>query len=227
MPKKSPEEFFKEEAKFVDAGDVDGAVAVAKEAMDAGVSPFDFLMKGICAGLSTVGKKFDAKEMFYPDLVCAADTTMEALKVVKPHMKSGVGKAASAGTFVIGSVEGDLHDIGKDLVATVLEASGWKVVDVGIDAATSKFIEAAKEHNADIVGSSLALGGAPKYKQKEIDDALKEAGLRGKLKVMIGGAFTDEEWAREIGADAWGKDCFDALKKAEELMKKLKEERKS
>jgi len=227
MPKKSPEEFFKEEAELVDAGDIDAGVAVAKEAMDAGVSPFDFLMKGICAGLANVGKKFDAKEYFYPDLVCAADATMAALSVVKPHMKSGVGKAAATGTFVIGSVEGDLHDIGKDLVKTVLEASGWKVVDVGIDAPTSKFIEAAKEHNADIVGSSLALGGAPKYEQKAIEDALKEAGLRGKLKVMIGGAFTDEEWSREIGADAWGKDCFDALKKAEELMKKLKEERKS
>lgn len=226
MTEKNPEEYFKEIADLVEIGDIDASAAVSKKAMEAGVPPFDFLMKGICAGLATVGKKFDAKEYFYPDLVCAADATMTALGVVKPYMQSGVGKADNAGTFVIGSVEGDLHDIGKDLVKTIFEASGFKVIDLGVDVPVSKFVEAAKEYDADIVGSSLGLGGAPKYGQKGIEDALKEAGLRDKVKTMIGGAFTDEEWSREIGADAWGRDCFDALKKAEELVKKLREERK-
>lgn len=223
--KKSSEEFFKEIAELVEIGDTETGVAVAKKAMDAGVPPFEFLVKGICVGLATVGKKFDAKEYFYPDLVCAADATMAALGVLKPYMKSGVGKADNAGTFVIGSVEGDLHDIGKDLVKTVLEASGWKIIDIGIDQPASKFVQAAKDNNADIVGSSLGLGGALKYAQQQIEEGLKEAGIRKNMKTMIGGAFANQAWADEIGADAYGKDCFDALKKADELIRKLKEER--
>jgi trimethylamine corrinoid protein len=226
MNTRNPEELFKKETELVDAGDTEGAIVVAKEAMAAGINAFDFLMKGITPGLSSVGKKFDAKEYFYPDLVCAADTTMAALNVIKPYMLSGVGKAESAGTFVLGSVEGDLHDIGKDLVKTILEASGWNVIDLGIDCPASKFVQAAKEHSADIVGSSLGLGGELKYGQKQIEEGLKEAGIRDKVKTMIGGAFTDEAWAKEIGADAWGKDCFEALAKAGELVRKLKEEKK-
>ncbi|MEM2969545.1 MAG: cobalamin-dependent protein [Candidatus Bathyarchaeia archaeon] len=222
---RSSEELFKKEAEAVEIGDVDVAVAVAREAMDAGVSPFEFLMKGICAGLANVGKKFEAKEYFYPDLVCAADTTMEVLKIIKPYFKSSVGSSEKKGTFIIGSVEGDLHDIGKDLVKTVLEASGWTVIDLGVDVPASKFVEAAKNYNADIVGSSVGLGGALKYAQKQIEEGLKEAGLRSNVKTMIGGAFADQAWADEIGADAYGKDCFDALRKAEDLLIKLKEEK--
>jgi methanogenic corrinoid protein MtbC1 len=224
---KSPEEFFKKEADCIDMGDMDGAIAIAKEAMAAGISPFDFLVKGICPGLDSVGTKFNAKEYFYPDLVCAADVTMAAMKIVKPYMRAGGGaQQEEAGVYILGSVEGDLHDIGTDLVKTVLEASGWKVIDVGIDCPADKFIKAAKENNADIVGSSLGLGGALKFQQKEIEDKLKEAGIRGKLKTMIGGSFATQQWADEIGADAYGKDCFIALTKANELMRKLKEERK-
>jgi methylmalonyl-CoA mutase cobalamin-binding domain/chain len=224
MSKKSPAEFFKEIADLVVEGDKEAAAVVAREAIEASVSPFDFLMKGICEGLRIVSEKFSAKEFFYPDLVCAAEATMAALSVVKPHLK--VEKASFTGTYVIGTVEGDLHDIGKDIVATVLEAAGFKVIDLGVDVPPSRFVEAAKKYDADIVGSSVAIGGVPRVKQKEIEDALREAGIREKIKTMVGGAFTDEKWAIEIGADAWGKDCFDALRKAEELVKKVREERK-
>jgi corrinoid protein of di/trimethylamine methyltransferase len=214
------EEILKRLADAVVSGDEDAAKASAKEAIEAGIPPFDIILKGVSAGLTVVGQKYESKEFFYPDLVVSADTAMRAIEIIKPHLRTE--KAAYTGKFVIGTVEGDLHDIGKDLVKTMLEAGGFNVIDLGVDTPTSKFVEAAKKYNADIVGSSATLAGGTKMKQKEIEDALREAGIRDKIKTMVGGIVTDETWAREIGADAWGADCLDALKKAEELMKKKK-----
>ena len=218
------EELLKRIIDAVISGDEDAAKASAKEAVEAGVPPFEAIVKGVCAGLTVVGQKFEAKEFFYPDLVVGADTAMEAIRVIKPYMKAG--EATFKGTYVIGTVEGDLHDIGKSLVKTMLEASGFNIIDLGVDTPTPKFVEAVKKYNADIVGSSAVLAGGVKMKQKEIEEALREAGIRDRVKTMVGGVVTDESWAREIGADAWGEDCLDAAKKAEELMSKLKEERK-
>ena len=221
----SKEEVLKRLADAIFSADENAAVTSANEAIDAGVPPFDVVMKGVCAGLTYVGQKFEAKEMFYPDLVVSADTAMKAINVVKPHMKAEA--VGYTGTYVIGGVEGDLHDIGKDLVKTMLEAGGFNVIDLGVDVPAQKFVEAAKKYNADIVGSSATLAGVVKMEQKKIEETLRGARIRDKMKTMVGGLITDEAWAREIGADAWGENCLDALKKAEELMKKLKQERQS
>lgn len=221
----SKEEILGRIADAVISGDEDAAKASANKAIEAGVPPLDAIVYGVCAGLNVVGKKYEAKEYFYPDLVVSADTAMSAIGVIKSHKKEGQA-TSYIGKYVLGSVEGDLHDIGKDLVKTMLEASGFEVIDLGIDVPSSKFVEAVKMHNADIVGSSATLAGGIKMKQKEIEAALREAGVRDKVKTMIGGIVTDETWAKEIGADSWGENCLDAARKAEELMKKIKEERK-
>jgi trimethylamine corrinoid protein len=218
------EEVFKKVSDAIMAGDEDAARVAAEEAINAGFPPFEVITRGIGDGLKTVGQKFEAKEAYYPDLVLSGETARITIDTVRPYLN--IEKVAFAGTYVIGTVEGDLHDIGKCLVATMLKAGGFKVVNLGVDIPPSKFVEAAKKYNADVVGSSAALAGGTKMKQKEIEQALREAGIREKIKTMVGGIVTDETWAREIGADAWGEDCLDALKKAEELMKKLKEERK-
>jgi len=218
------EEILQKIADAIIAGDEDSVKTLVKKAIDDGIPPFDVIQKGVCNGLRVVGEKFEAKEFFYPDLVVAADVTMAAMSVIKPYLKAE--KVAYTGTYVIGSVEGDLHDIGKDLVKAMLESGGFRVIDLGVDVPTPRFVEAAKENNADIVGSSATLAGGVKMKQKEIEEALTKAGIRDKIKTMIGGIVTDDAWAKEIGADAWGEDCLDALKKAQELMQKLSEERK-
>jgi methylmalonyl-CoA mutase cobalamin-binding domain/chain len=222
----SKEEVLKRLADAVIAGDEDAAKASAKEAIDVGVPPFEAIMKGVCTGLTVVGQKFEALEFFYPDLVVSADTAMRAIDVIKPYMMAGGKKVDYTGTYVIGSVEGDMHDVGKDLVRAMLEAGGFSVIDLGVDVPAQKFVDAAIKNKADIVGSSATLAGGVKMKQKELEEALRKAGIRDKLKTMVGGIVTDDAWAKEINA-VYGADCLEALKKAEELMKKLKEERKS
>jgi methylmalonyl-CoA mutase cobalamin-binding domain/chain len=210
-------------ADAIIAGDENAATALAKEAVNVGVPPFDIIEKALQKALKVVGEKFEKKEYFFVDLQMSGLAAAEVVKTIKPYIKAG--EAKYVGTYVIGTVEGDLHDIGKDLVAACLEAAGFKVIDLGVDVPTSKFVEAAVENKADIVGSSAAMAAASKEPQRWIEEALKKAGIRNKLKTMVGGIFVDQQWADEIGADAYGKDCFEAVKKAEELMQKLKEER--
>jgi methanogenic corrinoid protein MtbC1 len=204
-------------------GERDVAEALTKGAVDAGVNAYE-IINAICEGLKVVGEKYEAKEFFIPDLVASADAAMTAKDIIKPRIKTE--KMEFTGTYIIGTVEGDFHEIGKDLVVMMLEAGGFKVIDLGVDTPAKRFVEAAIQYNADIVGSSANIFGGIRIQQKEIEKALRNAGIRNKVKTMIGGILTDETWAREIGADAWGKDYIDALKKAKELMKKLKEERK-
>lgn len=211
-------------ANAIISGDEVAAGVSAREAMDAGFSPVEAIREGVSAGLAVVGEKFAIKEFFYPDLMLGAEAASAATSIINPFL-SAAG-SSFIGTYVLGTVEGDLHDIGKNIVKSMLAASGFKVIDLGINVPTIRFVEAAKEYNADIVGSSATLGGGGvKLRQKELEDALREAGIRDSIKTMIGGIITTESWAREIGADAWGEDCVDAARKAENLMKKLKEER--
>jgi len=209
------------------AGDEDEARAAAKVTMNLNLAPLETLKKGVCEGLKVALKKYNANQLSFSGLLASADATSAAINVIRHRM----GKEAPyVGTCVIGTVEGDdcCHDMGKDLVATMLEAGGFKVVNLGICVPASKFVKATIKYNADIVASSSsAISEDTTMRQKEIEEALEAAGIRHKVKTLVGGMYTDEKWAREIGADAWGADCLDGLKKANELMKKLGEERKS
>jgi len=210
--------------QLVDAvvnGDEEAAKASAQKLMDSGMDPMEAIMKGVCEGLNIVGQRYEAKEYFYPDLVCGADAAMVAMNIIKPHIKKGA--AEFKGTFVIGTVEGDLHDIGKGLVATMVEANGFKVIDLGVDIPATKFAEAAKQHKANIVGASATLAGGVKMEQKKIQEELVAAGIRDKIGFIIGGVVSDAQWAKTIGADAYGKDCVEAVKISLELMQKLRE----
>jgi len=217
----SKEEILKRLVDAVINGDEDAAKTSAQKLMDSGVDPMEAIMKGVCEGLNIVGQKYEAKEYFYPDLVCGADAAMVAMNVIKPHMKKE--KAEFKGTFVIGTVEGDLHDIGKGLVATMVEANGFRVIDLGVDIPATRFAEAVKQHNANIVGASATLAGGVKMEQKKIQEELVAAGIRDKIGYIIGGVVSDAQWAKTIGADAYGKDCVEAVKISLELMQKLKE----
>lgn len=217
----SKEEKLKQLVDAVVNGDENVAKASAQKLMDGGMDPMEAIMKGVCGGLNVVGEKYEAKEYFYPDLICGADAAMVAMSIIKPHIKKGAEEFK--GTFVIGSVEGDLHDIGKGLVATMLEANGFRIIDLGVDIPATRFAEAVKQHNANIVGSSATLSGGVKMEQKRIQEELVAAGLRDKIGYIIGGVVSDAQWAKTIGADAYGKDCVEAVKISLELMQKLRE----
>ena len=217
----SKEENLKQLVDAIVNGDEDATKASAQKLMDSGMDPMEAIMKGVCVGLNIVGEKYEAKEYFYPDLICGADAAMVAMSIIKPHIKKGA--AEFKGTFVIGSVEGDLHDIGKGLVAAMLEANGFNVIDLGVDIPATRFAEAVNQHNADIVGSSATLSGGVKMEQKRIQEELVAAGIRDKIGYIIGGVVSDAQWAKTIGADAYGKDCVEAVKISLELMQRLRE----
>lgn len=214
------------------AGNEAAAKAAAKAAMKLNLSPVETLKKGVFKGLKVALQKNKANELSFSGLLACADAASAAIKVIGRRMGK---EALYVGTCVIGTVEGDdcCHDIGKDLVATTLEAGGFKVVNLGMSVSASKFVKAAIKYNADIIASSSsaisdsAISEEVKMRQKEIEEALAAAGIRQKVKTLVGGMCTDEQWARKVGADAWGADCLDGLKKANELMRKLEEERKS
>ena len=222
--KLSKAENLKKLADAIVSGDETAAKTSAQKLMDSGVDPLEAILKGVTEGLNIVGKKYEAKEYFYPDLVCGADAALTAMNVIKPHIKRGTMEYR--GTFVIGTVEGDLHDIGKGLVGAMLEANGFNVVDIGVNVPAAKFGEAVKKYNANLVGSSATLSGGVKMEQKKIQEQLVAAGVRNKIGYVIGGVVADSEWARVIGADAYGKDCVEAVRICLELMQKLREGKK-
>jgi 5-methyltetrahydrofolate--homocysteine methyltransferase len=177
--------------------------------LNKGIDPKD-IINALREGMDKIGKMFEKGEAFIADLVIAADIFKKAVEIIKPHLKV---VERGKGRVVIGTVEGDIHDIGKNLVALMLEISGYEVIDLGVDVSADKFAEAIEKYNPDVIGMS-ALMTTTMLNQKKIIEELKKKGLRNRVKIIVGGAPTTEAWAREIGADAWGSDCFDAVKKS-------------
>ncbi len=173
------------------------AVEAAKKAVANGLSPVEAIEKGLAAGIREVGEKFERKEMYVVELIYAATIMESAIKVLEPELKKSKEKRHSVGTVVLGTVAGDIHDIGKNLVRIMLEAGGFEVHDVGKDAPTESFLSKAKEISAAIVGASSLMTTTVSV-QKDLVDALRAGGV--KAPVMVGGAAVTEEWAKEIGA---------------------------
>lgn len=185
--------------------------ALVTEELEAGTPPKEILTKGLIVGMGIVGTKFKNNEIFVPEVLIAARAMNAALAVLKPALAdSGV---EPVGTAVICTVKGDLHDIGKNLVKMMIEGTGIRVIDLGVDCPAEKVVEAVKEYDADLVCLSALLTTTMLY-QKDIIDALKAAGLRDKVKVMVGGAPVTQEFADEIGADAYTSDAASAAEKA-------------
>ena len=188
--------------------DIDNIGRLCEEAVKAGVPAYEVVMNGMAKGMEIVGEKYERNEYFLAELIMAGETMKEGMKVLEPYLKAGELK--KIGKVVIGTVRGDLHDIGKNIVATLLSAAGFEVVDLGVDVPPEKFVEAVKENNPDIVGMS-ALLTTTMVEMEEVIKALKESGLRDKVKVIIGGAPITEEFAKKIGADAAAKDAVEGV----------------
>lgn len=192
----------------------DDAQSLVKEALAQGLSPLAVLNDGILLGMKKFGDRFGKGEYFLPELLLGADIAKRCIQLVTPHLPAG---QKSQGKVVIGAVKGDVHTIGKDLVAMQLSLAGFEVHNMGIDVPTMKFIEKAQEVGADIIGLSAFLSSTIPY-MAEMVKYLKDMGLRKTFFVIIGGTGTGKEYARGIGADGWAKDCFDAVPLCRQLM---------
>jgi len=198
--------------------DDEAAFAAAKRAVEEGIDPIKAIEHGVAAGLKRVGDNYEKGEVFLPELIMGANAAQRALGVLLEHLPKG-SEYRGSGRVVIGTVEGDLHDIGKNIVAAMLRANGFDVVDLGVDVSAQRFVDSVRELKPDVLGMS-ALLTTTIPKQMEVVEALKREGVRGEVKVIVGGVPVTEEWVGEIGADAMGKDAMDAVQKVKKLVEK-------
>lgn len=196
--------------------DIEGVKKAAEEALAAGVPAYRAVIDGMANGMETVGQKYEVGEYFLAELIMAGETMKEGMTILEPHLKSGDIK--SAGKVVIGTVRGDLHDIGKNIVLTLLKAANYDVVDLAVDIPPEKFVEAVREYNPNIVAMS-ALLTTTMIGMETVIKALQEAGLRKKVKIIIGGAPITPEYAKKIGADAAARDAVEGVRICNEWTK--------
>jgi len=203
------EELYNKLAQAVIDGESEDAEALAQQALDQGVDPLACINQGLMVGIQEVGERFSKGDYFLPELIIGADTMKKALDILEPALVGGQ-KREVVGRVVLGTVVGDLHEIGKTLVGTMLTANGFQVTDIGVDKTPEEFIAAVKEADADIVGAS-ALLTTTMLQQKRLIESLEAAGLRDKVKVMVGGAPVTESYAKEIGADGYAEDAISSV----------------
>lgn len=215
----SKEELFKKLSEAVIASDSQAVVEAAKQVIEKGIDPVEAIEKGLSKGAIAVGEKFDKMEIFLTGLMMAADAMKAGMDILLPHISKE--KIVRKGTIVSGTVKGDIHDIGKNILVALFQANGFDVYDLGADVSTSKFIEEAEKVNADIITLS-ALMSSTIGGQKDVIDYLKETGKREKFIIMVGGGPTTREWVEEIGADGWAETATEAIKLASELIEKKK-----
>lgn len=201
-------------AEVIIAGDGERGKALTLRALDEGASPREVIDDGLMAGIEVVGMRMKAGQCFIPEVLLSARAMTDCLDLVKPLLRPD--EPADRGTIVIGTVEGDVHDIGKNLVAMMLEAGGFKVVNLGTSVSPEQFVNAVKEHSAQLIGMS-ALLTTTMHSMKETIQALVDAGLRDRVKVMVGGAPVTLQYAEQIGADSYGADAAYAIEHAKEL----------
>ncbi len=202
-------------AEAVIKGQKEEAERLTQEAIDEGVKPSEIINDGLIAGMSVVGEKFKNNEYYVPEVLIAARAMQSSMAKVKPLLTEG--EMESKGKVAIGTVKGDLHDIGKNLVAMMLEGGGYEVVDLEVDVAPEQFVSACSEQGCNVVALS-ALLTTTMPSMKDTIDALKEAGLRDDVKVIIGGAPVTQSYADEIGADGYAPDAASAVDKLNELL---------
>ena len=213
----SKEDLLKQARQAVIEGDEEAAAAMAHKVIAEGINPVEIINEGLSPAMTEVGDGFANEEIPLPGVLVAAEAMTRAIEIMEPHIaKEEV--AETLGTVVIGTVEGDIHDIGKRIVATMLKVYGFEVHDLGRDVPIDVFVEKAKELKPDILGSSslmtTTMGG-----QKILEEKLRAAGIRDNFKTMIGGAATTQEWADKIGCDCYAEDANDTVLKAKELIK--------
>jgi corrinoid protein of di/trimethylamine methyltransferase len=210
-------DMFQKMAQSIIDGDSDAATSLAKESIAANLDPLDAISKGFVVGVNTVGEAFGRGEAFLPELVMAGEAMKAAVTTLDPELKKRGTQRQILGRVVIATVEGDIHEIGKSLVATMLSASGFEVHDLGVDTPGDRLIGKALEVNAHIIGMS-ALLTTTMVKQREVIEELEKEGLRSKLKVMVGGAPVTRDWVASIKADGFSEDAIGAVALAKRLM---------
>lgn len=214
---KTSEELIKKVVDAILEYDPEKTAEAVNETLNAGVPPLEIMEKGVTQALKEVGKMFGEGKIFLPELIMAGEAGKAALSILEPKIKERKETIKSYGKILLATVEGDIHDIGKSLVGAVLMANGFEVIDIGVDVPTDKLVEKVKELKPDVVGLS-ALMTTTMLNQEKVVKKLEEAGLRDAVKVIVGGAPVTEEWAKKIGADAYGADAMDAVKKIKELL---------
>jgi len=211
------EELVKQGMQAVLDGDEEAAMEVANQVIAEGINPVEIINEALTPAMTQVGDGFANEEIPLPGVLVAAEAMTKAIEIMEPHIpKEDVAK--KLGTVVIGTVEGDIHDIGKRIVATMLRVYGFEVHDLGRDVPIDDFVEKAKETNADILGSS-SLMTTTMSGQRILEEKLSKEGLKDKIKTMIGGAACTQEWANKIGADCYAEDVNETVLKAKELLK--------
>jgi len=213
------DELFEAMKQSIIDGDPDQAREVSQRAIAEGINPLEAIHRGFLPGLNLIGEQFEQGEMFLPDLVLAGEAMKAATAILEPEIQKTGRKREMLGKVILGTVNGDIHEIGKTLVGTLLSASGFEVFDLGVDVPLEMFAEKAQELDADLVGIS-ALLTTTMTGQKGVVEALERHGLRPRVKVMIGGAPVTQSWADEIGADGYGKDAQAAVALAKTLIGK-------
>ncbi len=208
---------FQKMAQSIIDGDSDAAVALANQASVQGMDPLEAITQGFVIGVNKVGESFSSGQAFLPELVMAGEAMKAAVAALEPEMKKRGTQRKMLGKVVLATVEGDIHEIGKSLVGTMLSASGFEVFDLGVDVPAAKIIAKVKEADADIIGLS-ALLTTTMVKQKEVIDELDKLGLRKKVRVIVGGAPVTRDWVQKIEADGYSEDAIGAVKVAKELV---------
>ncbi len=191
-----------------------GVVELVQQALDEGISPSDILNKAVSPGMEKVGERYENGDYLIPDMLAAAECVSEATEILEPMLLEGDVK--SRGKFIIATVEDDLHDIGKNIVSTLLRGSGFEVEDLGVGVKADKIVQAVEEKKASYLGLSALLTTTMGH-MEDVINLLKEKGLRDQVKVCVGGAPVSEEFAKKIGADVYGEDAFDAIHKLEKM----------
>jgi len=213
----STDELYQAMSQSVIDGESEQAAELAHKALSLGLDPLEAIDHGYTRGMNVLGDRFDRGEVFLPHLVMGGEAMKAAIAVLEPELARRQQQRQVLGKVVIGTVAGDIHEIGKSLVATMLSANGFQVFDLGVDVPVSTFVEKASEVEADIVGLS-ALLTTTMLNQRRVIESFQEAGLREKVKVIVGGAPVSQSWAEQIGADGYSENAIGAVALAKKLM---------
>jgi len=211
-----PQELLKKIADSMIEGEPDLTVGLVQQAIDQKIEPMKIIEGGLISGMDIVGEKFAEGEYFLPNLIVSASGMQRSMEILEPILRERHEGVKSTGKVVIGTVHGDIHEIGKSLVATMLSVNGFQVYDLGVDVPVKRIVEKVKETGADLVGLSALLTTTMTV-QRDLIEALGAEGLHGKVKVMVGGAPVTQSWADEIGADGYAEDAIRAVEVAKSL----------
>jgi len=213
------EEIFEKLRQTVILGETEDCVKTVQDAIDAGIEPMKAITEGLAKGMEVVGDKFENKEYFLPEMLLAAEAMYAGLELLLPLLKKEEAEVKEK--VILGVVEGDIHDIGKNIVKAMLTAAGYEVIDLGVDVPASEFVEKALEEGATVIAMSTMMTPTL-MSMKDVEEQLAKKGLKGKVKTLIGGGTVTEQWRSRMGSDAYGKDAGEAVGRVKMLVEEIK-----